>query len=539
MKFITRTQHIFTFFVSLFLYGVPLTAEAVDQEKILGDLSSYIEATKQTWNVPGISVGIIMNGKVVFMKGFGVRKWGKAETVDEQTVFQIASMSKNMLAHLMAKLVEEKIIAFDDLVTKYLPQFALSSKDVTDTFTIKDLISHNSGLPGFSGDTLWTLGMDESYIIDKLKEIPLKHSFREHYGYQNQIYGLASRVAEITTGKAVEELYQKYFFKPLGMKSANTTFESVSPDGNLFSFLNSKKNPLNIAHPHDLYQGSPRVLPFSKLNYLFAGSTGVSLSVEDALKWMMMMINKGEVNNIRVLQEQSIDILRTPNVEKKVSPSHSDSQFPHQRFQKVQYGMGHFISRYGTGGKSLQIFSHMGGFHGVRSLVTICPDHKLGIVVLTNLGSTRVSFAPEVITNKFLDLYLGLNDINWNTKIKADFDFIKAENRRYKLKERLQNPSPHLSLNEYEGTYLNSFYGPCVIQKKENKLVLTIARKSVELSHFNGNQFFFEGHKISNSFCENSNGYVYFGTTNQKDINILQIYPLLHEGKQEGLFQKE
>ncbi len=539
MKFIARSRPIFNLCICLFLYSVNLEAQESAQEKLLGELSAYIEETKKTWNVPGIAVGVIMNGKIVFMKGFGVRKWGEEETVDEQTVFQIASMSKNILAHLMAKLEEEKIISWDDPVTKYLPQFALSSMQASDSFTVKDLISHNSGLPGFSGDTLWSLGMEESYIVDKLKEIPLKHPFREKYAYQNQIYGLASRVAEIVSGKTIEQLYYHYFFKPLNMKSAHTTYESVSPSFDILNYFSPKKSSLNVAHPHDLYQGSPRVLPFSKLNYLFAGSTGVSLSLEDALKWMAMMINKGIANNSRILNEQSIETLRTPKVEKTINSSNTDSQFPYQRFLKVQYGMGHFISTYGTSAKSLQIFSHMGGFHGVRSLITISPDHKLGIVVLSNLGGSRVSFAPEVISNKFLDLYLGFNDINWNTKIKSEFDLIKNENKRYKVKERLDNPSPHLSLTEYEGTYQNSLYGPCTIQKKEDKLVLTLAGKKVELAHFNGNQFFFEGHKISNSFCENSNGYVYFGTNNQKDINLLQIYPLLYEGKQEGLFQKE
>lgn len=527
-------QFIAVFFFSL---STPSSQEA-DQAKILQELERHIQETKKTWNIPGLAVGVIIDGKIVFSKTFGVRKWGQLETVNPQTIFQIASMSKNILAHLIAKLVEEQKLSFEDPVTKYLPQFELHSKEATEQFTIKDLISHCSGLPGFSGDTLWTLEVDADTIIEKIKEIPLKHPVRTHYAYQNQLYGLASKIAERATGKSIEELYQHYFFKPLGMNSAHVTFESVSPSEPLFNFFKSNRGPLNIANPHDMHQGEPRVLPFSKNNYVFAGSTGVSLSLEDALKWMMMMLNKGEINNTKVLNEQSIEKLRSPNVEMKIKTSRFDPQFPHQRFRKVQYGMGHFISTYGTSEKSLQIFSHMGGFHGVRSLISICPEQKMGIVVLSNLGSTRVSFAPEAIINQFFDLYLNLNDINWNTTIKQDFDWIKTENKRYKLQERLHNPSPHLSLSEYEGSYYNSFYGPFTITVKENKLILTLAGKSVELSHFNGNQFFFEGHQISKSLCENSNGYVYFGTSNQKNIDILQIYPLLYEGKEEGLFKK-
>lgn len=511
----------------------------ISQHHLISQLETYIEDVKATWQVPGLAVGVIMDGKIIFSKGFGVRKWGFTEEINEQTVFQIASMSKNLLAHLIAKLAEEKKLSFDDPVRKYIPQFALHSKDATDAFTIKDLISHNSGLPGFSGDTLWTLGVDENTIIAKLKDIPLKHPIRTRYAYQNQLFGLASKIAEITSGQSIENLYQQYLFNPLGMNTAHADFEAVSPSLNILHFFNSNKSSPNIAHPHDIYQGEPRLLPFSELNYLFAGSTGVSLSLKDALKWMQMLLDKGKLNNVRILKEESIDLLRSPNVEKTVKNSGFDPQFPHQRYLKVQYGMGHFISTYGTSDKSLQILSHMGGFHGVRSLISICPERKLGIVILTNLGSTRVSFAPEAIANKFLDLVLGFNDIDWNTTIKKDFDALKNENKRYKLKERLQNPSPHLSLAEYEGTYDNSFYGPCIIQVKENKLILTIAGKSVELAHFNGNQFFFEGHNISKSLCENSNGYVYFGTSNQKDIDILQIYPMLYEGSEDGIFKKE
>jgi CubicO group peptidase (beta-lactamase class C family) len=523
----------FAFFICVFLCGYSVHADRLHD--ILPEFEAYVEKVKQTWGAPGVAIAIV-KGDETYIKAFGEREVSTGKKIDTNTVFQIASLTKNFLAHLFARLVQDGKVNWDDPVIKYMPQFFIGNDDITKQFTIRDLLSHRSGLPSFSGDTFWYIGFSQDEMISGLSKLPLKNTPRAKYGYQNHLVGIASLVAEKITGKTIEVLFKEYLFTPLGITSGGASLEAVSPKHSFFErFLGSSKD-LNVAYAHDDRGGVTHKLPFSSLIYLFPGTSGASMSISDYAKWLRFLVNKCAVNNVPLIAPMHSKELITPHIACEMKPD--DNQFPGDRYTKIAYGMGHFLYTYGEGDKKVNGYGHMGAFYGTRSLMMVVPEEKLGIAIFSNYGSFRVSFLPEALINKFMDLYLNLSPIDWNMRIKNDFDKVKRINKQFYEAERLQNPKPARKLANYVGRFRNDVYGELSLVVESNKLHLLYRDKKIPLQHYNANQFSFPAHLLSDSFGNSDIGRIEFGSTTGRGLDICSLWTLLREGKDEGLFRR-
>jgi hypothetical protein len=170
--------------------------------------------------------------------------------------------------------------------------------------------------------------------------------------------------------------------------------------------------------------------------------------------------------------------------------------------------------------------------------MVVAPEEKLGIVVLSNYGSFRVSFVPEAIHNKFMDLYLGLSEIDWSQRLRDSFLSIKKQNKMYKTMQRLQNPKKAQPLTDYAGVYKNDLYGQLELKVESDILYLLFRNKRIALEHFNGNEFTFPGHLLSATYCESDVGYIDFGSRNGNKLDLCAISSLLSDGKEHGLFER-
>eukprot|EP01035_Chromulina_nebulosa_P018428 gene18428-24132_t len=506
-------------------------------EKIIPEFEKYIEKAQVEWGAPGVAVGIVKDGKIVYLKGFGVTEVGGDKKINEHTVFQIASLTKNFLVHLYAKLVQNGQISWDDPVIKYLPTFFVGNKEVTSQFTIRDLLSHRSGLPSFSGDSLWYLNFSTDEIIEGIGKIPLKYPFRSKYGYQNQLFGIASIIAEKITGKTIEQLFKEYFFIPLKLNDSSVGLNAIKPEKSFFGRIFGTTDNTNIAYPHDDRGKRAHKIELSQLIYRFPGSSGVNMSINNLAQWMIFMINKGVHNGNTLIDDKQYTQLITPHID--CGMKYDDVQFPGDRYSIVKYGMGHFIMEYGEGEKKLRTVGHMGGFCGTRSLMVVAPEEKLGIVVLSNYGSFRVSFLPEAIHNKFMDLYLGISTIDWSKRLRDKFISVKENNKRYKAMQRLQKPKKAKLLKEYVGIYKNNLYGEIIIQSESSSIYLMMRGKKIPLEHFNGDEFTFPGYLASEAYSDSDIGYIDFGSRNGEKLDLCAVSTLeMHEGKDHGLFER-
>lgn len=517
------------FFILLFSVYVSATDHLTS---ILPNFETYIQKSLTDWNAPGVAVVIVKDGQIIYEKGFGIKDVQTKEPIDVHTIFQIASLTKNFFVTLVAQLVDEGILDWDKPVKHYLPDFQLSDPKITEQFTLRDLLSHRSGLKGFSGDSLWDLGFSAQEIREGLAKIPFTKGFRQTYGYQNQLFGIASQLVEKVTGRSINELMTERFFKPLGLNDSSVGTLSLSEQGlwaKIKNFFTSKPK-MNKATAHHVIDGKPTPLPYVPMMNTFNGSTGVNTSIHDLGQWLIFQLNQCQVNGKSLVSIAQQKQMRTSHIlAANLKPD--DIQFPALRIRDVHYGMGWFLSQYGEHGHHISMLSHMGGFAGVRGLITIIPEQNLGIGILSNYGAMRVSMMPEAIRNKFLDLYMKLSEKDWSLYNLKKMQEVRDKNKQYKNTYRLQNPRKPHDLKAYVGIYENPLYGRFEIQQDQQTLNLIYRNKKIKLAHWNGDEFSFRGNDLTPVYSDYDTGYIEFAIQGQQAL--LSAISLMFEGKSE------
>jgi CubicO group peptidase (beta-lactamase class C family) len=492
---------------------------------VLPVFEAYVENARIAENIPGVVVVIVKDGKIAYLKGFGVKVAGKNEPVDEHTPFALASVTKNFTNTLMARLVDQGKLKWTDPVSKYLPDFKLSDSNISQELTIEDLLSHRSGLPGFTGDSLIELGWSASEIMPTMQKFPMEGEFRKTYNYQNILVGIVGPILEKVTDKPLAQLYQEELFQPLGLKE--TRFGQKASPGFWQKLINLFQKEDFEPTFHDSFEGKARNLPKGNpALFTFPASSGIISTGHDMGKWLIFQLNKAVVEGVPLVSETNLKEMRKPHVD---MANQGSRQFPKNRITKVQYGLGWFIHDYA----GASVLSHMGGMAGTRAVLYILPEDNIGIVVLSNLGGMRVSLFPEAICDKFLDLFLKMGEEqDWAKNLRED---IKGYHEKYEKQRRLdmlQNLAPSRDLDSYTGTYVNDLYGKVDIIQSRDSLILSYKdRPQVTLSHWNGNTFQFNGSELSSGFVGTDQGEIIFSTGRGKSDKMM--INLFREGKDE------
>jgi CubicO group peptidase (beta-lactamase class C family) len=429
-------------------------------------LKEYIQNGMEKAGVTGAAVGIIKNNQIVFSEGFGLRHRDKPNGVDAETIFGVASVSKAFTAACIGILVDEGKLNWDDNVINHLPWFQLYDPYVTSEITVRDLLCHRSGLGTFDGDLLWyATDYSRKEVVERIKHLPLKNSFRAKYGYQNVMYIAAGEVIEAVTGKSWDEFLRERIFEPLGMKSSSTTT----------SIFNER---MNISYPH--VNGVPQEF----MNYDNAGpAASVNSSVSDLLKWLQMWLNNGKFEDQQILSEASVRTITSSQLAMDGGPGMTIYGI-HFR----SYGLGWGLMDY----SGRKIIEHGGGLPGVHTRVTIVPEDSLGIVILTN----ELSGLVNPLRMKILDLFLNDKEVDYVTEgieaVKKYLEEVETKrNERYA--SRIKGTSPSFTLSEYAGTYEDKMYGKVVIEGDKRGIKLTMLPTkelfTSELEHWHFNTF--------------------------------------------------
>jgi CubicO group peptidase (beta-lactamase class C family) len=439
------------------------------------DIDADVARILKTFDVPGMAVAVVKDGKVVAARGFGVRKLGDSAPVDGKTLFQIASNSKAFTATALAMLVDEGKLAWDDPVIKHLPDFQMYDPYVTREMTVRDLLIHRSGLGLGAGDLMWwpDTSFTSDDIIARLRFVKPATSFRDKYAYDNLLYIVAGKIIAQKSGKPWGETVRERILAPLGM-SATTT--SVAANAG---------NP-NVATAHSKIDG--KAAPVKTMAVANAdGAVGINSNAEDMARWMIAQLEGGVIDKDRRLfsAKQSAEMwtAQTP-IEIKEPPAALAATKPNF----YGYGLGVQLRDY----KGRKIVTHSGALQGFFSRVTMVPDAKLGIAILTN---AETSSAMQSLQYRLLDHYLGAVPSDW-IKLYADDDARKhGEDVAAQKKAnvgRAAKSRPSLPLAAYDGEYEDAWYGKVSIQKVGKKRVLSFGRTADltgELVHFQHNTF--------------------------------------------------
>lgn len=519
----------------LFPYlGTSLKAESNFLSKI-PELKAYIQKGMKDWEIPGLAITIVENGKIIYKDVFGVKDIKTRDPLNESTTFTAASLTKNIFVYLVAILVDKGFLKWDDPVKKYLPDFKIGDQETTNAFTLRDLISHRSGLDHFSGDTAWTLGFSALEIQQFLGKLPLSEPFRSQYGYQNNVFGLMSFIVEKVTKKSVSQLMSEYIFTPLGMKDSSIGYEKLEEEKSqgLFDFfLNLFKTPkkTNFSFSHHHIDG--KVVSFKPLKgiYTYNGSTGLNISIHDAAQWLLFLLNQGKVPGAEKTLITSSNFLEPSKPHARaLRLKDNDPQFPASHVRDVHYGMGNFIYQYGIGQKSFKVLTHMGGIAGWRSLIFQVPSEKFGVIILSNLGGFRESLFPEAIRYKICDLYLGLPEKDWNTQLLSQFQKTQKKYLDHVNAARLQNPLSPKEFSSYEGNFKNDLYGDLKVTLENDQLFIHYRGKKVILDHWNGDEFRFKSYELSPFYSGFDLGIVQFGKFEKGKAHLCYVN-LMNEG---------
>ncbi len=309
---------------------------------------------------PGAAIAVVKDSTIVYMKGFGVRELGKPDSVDENTVFRIASVSKCFASFLTGVLVQENRLAWDDPVIRYVPTFSLSSPEETPKLTVRHVLSHSTGLPFHSYTNLVEDGHTLQEMLDRLKEVPLSAKVGEMYSYQNVAYSLVGEAIRGATGKSYEGWMIEKVFGPLDMKNASIDYAGIM------------MNP-NVATPHLSQRTGWRKTKITDTYYNVSPAGGINASISDMAKWMVALLG----NRPDVIRKQTLDTLFTPTIK---APSKNRNYGRRHRLSDSYYGLGWRILHYPDD----TLVYHGGYVSGFRSEVAVNQKEKIAICILAN-----------------------------------------------------------------------------------------------------------------------------------------------------------
>lgn len=446
-------------FLLIIIFVSTLQAQ-IDYKK----LDQYIENGVSLFEAEGLSIAIVKDSQVVFSKAYGFADADKKIPLTTKSLFNIASCSKAFTAALAAKLVDEGKLSFQDKVKDHIPYFELSDLWITSQLNIVDILSHRSGLKTFAGDLLWYhTDYTNKEIIERMKYIPIENEFRSEFGYQNNMFMIASEIITQKAGKNWYEYLDDELFDKLDMNTSKSASMYLSENDDIaYPHVEKKRYPLTDEVPNA------------------AGS--IFSNVEEMSNWIKMLLNKGKFNGEQVLSENVINEMFTPRINVYVGRS-----MKKMGVNFNNYGLGWFLYDY----KGREIVFHDGGMPGYLSRVLLVPDENLGIVILTN-GLNPLTSA---LSQQIIDLYFGNDDADWVKDYKERIDNYKKRDEENKAKinsSRVENTKPSLELPKYGGKYNDNSYGEAEVIFNNEKLTLQLPAKDVftsEMEHWHYDTF--------------------------------------------------
>lgn len=456
-------------FVGSLLSVTTLNAQVLTSKQI----DSVAEKTLATFNVPGVAVAVIKDGKVIHSKGYGVRSIKTNQKVDENTLFGVASNTKAITAAALGILVDEKKITWDTKVTDVIPEFKMYDPYVTSEFTVRDLLTHRSGLGLGAGDLMiWpdSSTVTKSQLIHNLRYLKPVSSFRTKYDYDNLLYIVAGDVVARVSGITYEDFIETRIIKPLGMNKTAASWYRL-------------KDKSNVIDGHAPYEG--KLLPVGlSFGEVANAAGGIYSSVTDMSKWVIAMLNGGKYG------ENLDKKLFSPAVHKELwTPQTLIAGGNPASFSS--YGLGWFLSNVNGNFQA----THTGGLSGIVTQVTILPDLKLGIIVLTNQQSGA---AFNAITNSIKDGYLNIkgqdriktyNDNRLRNEKQAD-EIVAKTWADIAAAQKANSAKPEVK--NFYGTFKDAWFGDVTVSEVNGKMhfqAKNAPKLRGDLTYYKGNTF--------------------------------------------------
>jgi CubicO group peptidase (beta-lactamase class C family) len=456
------------FFLLPLLFLLVFTLHSQNLAQQVKEFDAYIEASRKLYEIPGLAVTVVKDGKVILSKGYGVRQLGTNQAVDSKTLFACASTTKAMTATCLGMLVDEGKVKWDDPVINYLPGFQLYDPYVTRELKIRDLLTHNSGVG--NADFLWSImNIPSDEVLAKMKMVEPSYSLRSSFIYQNIFYLAAGKVIEKVSGMPWEDFIQKRIFNPLNMTRT-------------FPLLSRVKDE-NQSQPH--YFVDNKITVIERTNADEIGPAGSVWScADDMAKWAMCMLDSSKYAGGRLVQAATWNEIFKPQVMVTASQFYPTAQLTKPNW--TTYGFGWFQQDY----KGRKVNFHTGSLAGETAIHAQLPSEKLAIYVFGNLDHAEVRHA---LMFKAFDHFALGGTQDWSADFNSLYKklFATGDMAEKKMEAaRVTGTSPSHPLANYEGTYTDALYGELVVTLRNNALFFNLNNTAkATLAHWNYDTF--------------------------------------------------
>ena len=437
--------------INLVLLFILIFFNVSGQNNFLTDsLDTYVVREMNRWKVPGAAIAIVKDGKVMVMKGYGVRETGKPGKVNEQTLFQIASNTKLFTATCVTLLNKQKRLSLDDKIISWIKDFRLYDSLATRDVTIRDMLTHRIGYLTFQSDFLnWNCNLTRQELIHNMRNVKPYYGFRSKWGYCNMGYVTAGEIIRLATDTSWEDFVRAHLFMPLHMNHTSVSFTELI-------------NDTNAAYGHTELNDTTVQIPYANIDNI-GPCASVNSCILDMANWLLMELDSGRFEGRTIVPMEAVKETWRSQM---LMSDQSDPLYPMKHFST--YGLGLELGDFA--GK--KVMSHSGGSNGFLSQVMFVPELQFGMVVLTN-SEAHILFDALCyqVLESFLDLpYRNLSEIyfgNYQDNIFARDSEIKSWKERTALK-----PETSLPLDRYAGKYNNIVYGDIEIKKENNRLTI-------------------------------------------------------------------
>lgn len=423
------------------LLGLALVAQALSAQQASPDWAAfdrYVAKAARDWKVPGMAIAVVKDDSLVFARGYGVETLGKPARATEHTRFAIGSTTKAMTTAALAMLVDEGKLKWDDRVIDYLPDFRLYDPYATRETTVRDLLTHRTGLA--SVDLLWAVRENQysaPEMVRRLRYVKPTASFRSTWQYNNNVYSIAGLLIEKLSGMPWQDFIRARVFTPLGM---NETIPLVS----------MLPGQPNVSTPHALEGDSVVTVPIRSTDAV-ASAGSVWSSVSDMSKWMRFMLDSGRVGDKRLIQPATFREIIAPQIRAPMA------EYPALELAKpnfFSYALGWFVQDY----NGQTVWMHTGSIDGQCAIIGLIPSKRIGVYVLENLDHAELRHA---LMYQVFDMYNGGAKRDWSSDLHALF--ASRQNARRAVPAHVTGTQASLPIDRYAGTYTDSTYGSIVV----------------------------------------------------------------------------
>ena len=426
----------------------------VDPASKLQGLDDLVAQAMQQWKVPGLAVGVVKDGKLIYAKGYGFRDLEHKLPVDTNTLFPIGSISKSFTSLAFAMLNDEGKVDWDKPVRDYLPEFQLYDAVASERATPRDLFSHRTGLPRH--DIVWySSDFSRPEMLSRLKYLKPTKDFRSAYQYNNLTIMTMGYLEGKLTGLGWEGTIREKIFTPLGMTHSDLSIEGIEKTD-------------NHALPYELKKEVVTQVPFHNIDAIGpAGS--INSSIADMSHYLMFQLGDGKCDGKQLVSESNLRLMHSAQTTMPALPP----AFSFPELGHFSYGLTWVVTAY----RGHNLVWHNGGIDGFYALLSLLPDDHIGVVILTNMPGQP---SPEILAYNVYDRLLGLDQVPWLTRFKdLEAKEKKQEEDSKKTKTSDKKPGTHPShdLKDYAGNYENSGYGVIKIEQKGDAFELTLNKQ--------------------------------------------------------------